>query len=211
VLEKLGLGGVDLCAVGDIAEDWSIEPEARQILLAVLEAVSPRNYLEIGAHRGTTCLAVARLFKLSGRGRAYAVEPDGTLADEIRVVAEAEHLPLTVLQLTSAQAFERWGREELDVVLVDGDHSFTSAVFDLASWSSLLSEEGWLFVHDTISRLERRFPEDYIAIPGAFDIVDIVKLRTRPSGHFWEGLAVARWSDAGRLIRAERHLRWPKP
>jgi predicted O-methyltransferase YrrM len=209
VLARLGLDGVGVPALEAADEDWSIEPEARQILLGVIGAVSPRNYLEIGAHRGTTCVAVARLFKSSGRGRAYAIEPDGSLAESIRASVAAEDLPLTVLELTSARAFDRWGREEIDAVLVDGDHSFSSAVFDLASWTSLLSDEGWLFVHDTISRLERRFPEDYLAVPGVFDILDVVGLRVRPSGHFWEGLAVARWSEAGRLIRGDRHVRRP--
>jgi hypothetical protein len=204
-LSDLGIGSVPNDELIVDVEDWSLEPEARQMLLAIAREVRPRVFIEVGSYRGATVVEVARLLKELGRGTAYAIEPDSEMAHGICVRVEDEGLPVTIIAKTSRDAFEHWGREEADLILVDGDHSFASALFDLAAWSTLLAPQGWLLVHDTVSRLERRFPDDYLSVPGVFDILDIVGLRCRPSGQFWEGLAVLRWSQIGQKLRSVRH------
>jgi len=189
-------------------EDWSLEPEAREILLSIVQAIRPRTYLEIGAHAGVTCIAVADLMKRLVYGKVFAIEPEPTLASTIRSAATDENLPLTVIEATSSDAYNKWGREELDVILVDGDHTLSSTTFDIAAWSTLLAKDGWMLIHDTVTRLERRFPGDYIAAPALFAITNIVQVTHRPSDQLWEGLAVMRWSEVGRELHDMRLRMW---
>ncbi|MCP5013745.1 MAG: class I SAM-dependent methyltransferase [Ketobacter sp.] len=197
VLEELGLpsypDNLDICC--PVPEDWSLEPEAKAILMAIIENTNCSSYVEVGAHRGQTGLAVARIMSAAGSGKVYAIEPELELAAEIENIAKAEQLPVTVISSSSWEAFNNWGREMIDVILVDGDHSLAATVFDIAAWSTLLAPNGWLIVHDTLTRLTRRFPEDYLPLPELFDIIDVVGMRQRPSGQSWEGIAFLRWSS----------------
>lgn len=198
VARELAISPEHLDKPAEAAEDWSLEPEARCLLLGLIRSIKPRCYVEIGAYRGQTAIAVAEAMVRNGHGTAYAIEPDRGLATQIRETADARNLPLRVLSVTSSEAFDQWGREPVDMVLVDGDHSLSSTVFDIAAWATLLAPDGWMLLHDTVTRLTRRFPEDYIAIPSMFDILDVVGLGERPSGHVWEGLSFMRWSEDSR-------------
>jgi len=212
VARELAISTGDSDELAAVPEDWSLEPEARCLLLGLIRSVKPRCYVEIGAYRGQTVLAVAEAMMRNGCGTAYAIEPNRQMAAQIKQAAQARELPLRVLPTTSSKAFDQWGREPVDVVLIDGEHSLPSAVFDIAAWSTVLAPEGWILIHDTVTRLSRRFPEDYMAVPSVFDIFDVVGLVDRPSGHVWEGLSFMRWSEESRArvrYRLERGDRCP--
>lgn len=207
VLERLGFPPVEPAVPACYAEDWSVEPEVRALLKSVAHQLAPSSYLEVGAHRGDTFAAIVA--ELPNGSRAYAVEPDPSMADLIRAKTRDNTgtCRCTIIQETSRTAFEKWGRERLDLVLIDGDHSLSETLFDIAAWSTLLSPDGLMVVHDSLTRLERRFPEDYVPNPWDYDIVDVVGLRRRTSIHAWEGVAFLRWTPEARILVEHRHLR----
>lgn len=180
----------DVC---NYEEDWSVEPEVRLLLQLLAEHVKPNSYLEIGAHTGRTFFAIAS--KLPNCSRAYAIEPDPKFFGSIEEKIAETQLPCqsTLIRKNSRDAFNDWGRERIDMIFIDGDHSLSETLFDIAAWSTLLSPSGVMIIHDTVTRLKRRFPQDYIPNPWDFDIVDIVDLKLRTSTHAWEGVAFLKW------------------
>lgn len=205
IFELLGLSPRDRGENTNYEEDWSVEPEVRILIEEVARNLSPTSYLEIGAYRGDTFLAV--LGTLKSECRAYAIEPDPCLSKLIRAkTADIENGPAAILiEKTSRQAFNDWGREQIDLIFVDGDHSFSETVFDISAWSTLLSPDGVMIIHDTLTRLERRFPQDYMPNPWDFDILDIVGLQQRSSKHAWEGVAFLKWTPRIKDAVLNRH------
>lgn len=207
-LPALGLSAPRHCRPsGPIPDDWSLEPEALYLLLAWVECRRPTRYLEIGGYRGDTVMRVVATLEDVPSLKAFVIEPDPKQARLIRSRIRPKSMPITVIEATSSAAFEGWGREPLDLILIDGDHSLSSTVFDIAAWSTLLAPEGCLVVHDTVTRLRGRFPEDYIAALPSFDIVDIVGIRHLKSGNAWEGIAFITWADGVRDSVARRYER----
>jgi predicted O-methyltransferase YrrM len=205
ILELLALSPRETGANATYAEDWSVEPEVRILIEEVARNLSPTSYLEIGAYRGDTFFAV--LGALKTHCRAYAIEPDPCLSQIIRAKkTDYVNGPNAILiEKTSRQAFNDWGREQIDLIFVDGDHSFPETVFDISAWSTVLSPDGVMIVHDTLTRLERRFPQDYIANPWDFDILDIIGLQQRCSKHAWEGVAFLKWTPSSKEKVVHRH------
>ena len=61
---------------------------------------------------------------------------------------------VSLIRQSSAEAAERFERESLDLVLVDGNHSYSHALFDLTTWWEKLKPGGTMLLHD----LSGRFP-----------------------------------------------------
>lgn len=193
------------------AEDWSVEPEIRALLVGIALEPSCRTVVEIGSYRGKTVIALAKALTETGGGRAYAVERSMRRSALLGMRARLQRLPIKVIAMSSQRAFANWGREPIDLLVIDGDHSFLQAFIDIAMWSSLLAPHGWMVVHDTVTRLERRFPADYFTCPGAFDITNVVGMTNRRSHHAWEGVAIARWARPIRPSVEKRLVSIGKP
>jgi predicted O-methyltransferase YrrM len=211
ILELLRLPANALQVTQNYEEDWSVEPEARSLLQSLAEHLQPGSYLEVGAHKGHTFFAVSA--KLPVSSRAYAIEPDPTFAEIVRsrIAGSGDMCAMTLIEKESRIAFNDWGREGLDMVFIDGDHSLSETLFDIAAWSTLLTPSGIIIIHDTVTRLERRFPEDYVPNPWDFDIIDVVGLRNRTSSHAWEGIAFLKWRPEVQERVRNRLLRGTMP
>lgn len=203
ILQLLKLNPIDTPEITNQTEDWSLEPEVLLLVSEIVRQTRPHTIVEVGSYHGKSAIALAGLAATYG-GTVYAVEKNKTFTNLILSEAKAHNVPLTVINKTSIDAFHDWGRETIDVLIIDADHNFSSEFIDIAMWSSLLSPSGWMVIHDTLTRLDRRFPADYFSVPFLFDIVDIVGLRDRQSNHSWEGVAFVRWCQTARpLIEAK--------
>ncbi|MES9988231.1 MAG: class I SAM-dependent methyltransferase [Candidatus Thiodiazotropha endolucinida] len=201
---RLGLEVPNLPRKLDLLEEWSLEPEVVLVLLEIIRRDKPLNIVEVGAMKGDSTLRMAEVASVYG-GRVYAIEEDPTRSSEIVRRSDAATNSVRVVQKSSVKAFEDWGREPIDLIIIDADHSFVPQFVDVAIWSSLLSPGGWLVIHDTLTRLERRFPDDYFSAPFLFDIVDFVGLKNRLSSKPWQGVAFARWAELFRPSVFRRH------
>jgi predicted O-methyltransferase YrrM len=185
--------------IAEQEEDWSLEPEVLFLVSEIVRQTRPHTIVEIGSYHGKSAISLAYLAATYG-GTVYAVEKNQTFSNQILSEAIKHNLPLTIINKTSIEAFNDWGRETVDLLIIDADHNFSSEYIDIAMWSSLLGPSGWMVIHDTLTRLDRRFPVDYFSAPFLFDIVDIVGLRERQSSHSWEGVAFVRWCQTVRPL-----------
>jgi Methyltransferase domain len=128
------------------------------------ELVSPRTFVELGTHKGDSycafCQAVATL---SLPTRCHAVDTwegdahTGPYPPEVLEEFRRYHDPLygsfsTLIQSTFEEALEHFADGGVDLLHIDGHHSYASVSQDLQSWRSKLSERGVVLLHDTNMR-----------------------------------------------------------
>lgn len=124
--------------------------------------------VEIGSYRGKSCVIMARgsLALGDGAARIIAIDPHLVGKDSPRfdfhqrdraVLQSAvcsfgvEHM-VTEMVMTSREAFEKWDGSAIDLLWVDGDHSYEAARFDLESFGSLVRPGGVVAAHDYSAR-----------------------------------------------------------
>jgi predicted O-methyltransferase YrrM len=123
--------------------------------------------LEIGSGLGGSLVVIGGC--APARTELYAVDPfepydedNVTLVKGVQVGTVAEFMETTsrmrvdaqLLRATSEDAAKAWNLGCLDLILVDGNHSYNHALHDLMAWWPLLQPGGLLLLHD----LSGRFP-----------------------------------------------------
>lgn len=169
--------------------DWSSEPEVQEILLRYVLKYKPRTIVEIGTYKGKTTNIIGMGLKENNLGRCYSI--DISMCNKAKEVLN-QHIEanrIILIEKDSNKAFEDWGRAEIDLLFIDGDHSYTQSCIDFSLWSRLVSTNGCIFIHDTRTRLLREFPEDYIFPLSFFNTTNIANIKKMKSNHEWEGLA----------------------
>jgi predicted O-methyltransferase YrrM len=78
----------------------------------------------------------------------------GTVEDFYETVSVLKGKDISLLRLSSKEAVGKFEDCSLDLVLVDGNHSFSHALFDLKAWWEKLRPGGVILLHD----LSGRFP-----------------------------------------------------
>lgn len=191
----------------DQDEDWSLEPELLGLILALVAANRPHTVVEVGTYRGRTAAAISASLEANRYGRVYTIdngpEDDATAATDALCGVRGNRA--VQVRASSVDAFREWGRAEIDLLLIDGGHDYGTAATDIALWSRLLAPTGWMIIHDTVTRLLRSFPEDYLFPLDTYDVIDVVAVHDRPSGHEWEGAAIVRFAEPGSVKRRVTH------
>lgn len=220
VASILGLENFDLTefSMPEAEEIWGMENRALGLILALIKSVSPSVVVELGTYKGRSAAAIGALLKNIGHGKLFTVDDFRAIecTDSERLFNDLE-LNDVVVQIcgTTSEAFSNWGRERIDVLIIDAAHDFVSACTDIALWSRLLSPTGWMIIHDTRTRLLRRFPEDYIHPLYEYQILDISDVKPGSTHYRWEGLAFVRfkrrnWEDhtAQGMTFSRERVRW---
>lgn len=172
--------------------DFSSEPAVYDILYGLVKKVRPRTVVEIGTYKGHSAKVMAEALSGDQNSRIYTID-DGSQCDQ----SEANELLATYrdkgqiikIEKNSVDAFSAWGRARVDLLFIDGDHSFSGACIDFALWSRYVHRDGLIVMHDTYTRLERRFPEDYVFPLSSFDVLNIETVEEWFCGQEWEGCA----------------------
>jgi SAM-dependent methyltransferase/predicted O-methyltransferase YrrM len=117
----------------------------------------PLNVVCIGSYRGFSPLCVALALADEGSGTCYFIDPghiDRYWHDPARVDALARDFGVDGhwrhLRMTSeAAADDPSLPETIDLLLIDGDHSYESVRFDFERLGSRVSEGGYILLHDS--------------------------------------------------------------
>ena len=155
----------------------------------LVDTLRPRNIVELGTHYGSSyfsfCQAVS---KLDLETCCFAVdtwggdEHAGLYGEEVyRPVSEynQQHYSgfSTLIRSTFDQALEHFSQGSIDLLHIDGLHTFEAVRHDFESWLPKLSERAVVIMHDTNVR-ERGF--------GVFQLLDELK-RQYPHFEFAHG------------------------
>jgi len=129
-----------------------------------------RTIVEIGSYRGKSCVLLGRGSRACGAPGAHvtAIDPHGInhagdrtrFSDEdarkfdenVRREGLAEDVDHWIM--TSRDALPKWqaGNRAIDMLWIDGDHSYEAVRFDLSAWTPLVAPGGMVAAHDYAHR-----------------------------------------------------------
>jgi predicted O-methyltransferase YrrM len=121
---------------------------------------------------GPTVVAIDTFTATDAHTGAQALEriKPGTLSTFTAFVNYHNHMPQPIRILAgigrSADVAKALGREEYDLVFLDGDHSLTGVRDDLAAWTPMLKRDGLLCGHDLAIPSVKEAVEQFVADSG---------------------------------------------
>lgn len=132
----------------------------------LVKALRPRRIVELGTHRGNSyCAFCQAIATLQLNAQAFAVDTWHTEIDvdsEMGVLEDlqAYHDPRfggfsTLLQMTFDEAREMIENRSVDLLHIDGAHTYEAVKHDFENWKSALSSRSVVLIHDTCDRHEK--------------------------------------------------------
>src|SRR5208337_133885 len=134
------------------------------LLYGLTRSLKPRVCVETGSARGKSACYVGMALKDNGQGKLYAIDPhtktdwnDWYSVDtldafnrNIRKAVVSQYVEL--LRGTTADIAPGWN-QEIDLLFIDGDHSYEGVRFDWETFSKYLTDFSITVFHDTTYEL----------------------------------------------------------
>ena len=126
-----------------------------------LTAAGKRRIVEVGSYRGKSCVLLT-LGSTDSGGKVTAIDPHLRQVDDRAEYADddAETLRAAIARhgvgdrvdhkvMTSAEARAEWPADKsIDMLWIDGDHSYEGAKHDFEAWKDLVAPGGVIAGHD---------------------------------------------------------------
>lgn len=116
--------------------------------------LKPKTVLEIGVNRAgvSTHIITGAMWAISQRdenydGHLYSID----IKDFSSAIAPHNKISKfwTFIQADSRKFYKTWDKGEIDILLIDGDHSYKGILLDLENYFPLVKKGGYVLLHDT--------------------------------------------------------------
>jgi predicted O-methyltransferase YrrM len=127
--------------------------------------MKPNVCVEIGSARGKSACYIGMALKENGTGKLYAIDPHTQTSwndsDSVNTfdVMQSNLLrcgvkeQVTIVRSNSADALRNW-HEEIDLIFIDGDHSYEGVKADWEGFRPFVKQFGLVIFHDTTWELK---------------------------------------------------------
>jgi predicted O-methyltransferase YrrM len=129
-------------------ETASVELEVGRFWYAFVRLTKPKNVLETGTYKGysTSCIATA-LRDINEDGHIYTIDPEKNEYLWKDTDIEPFITPVHEFSQNSVHLFED---KRFDLLVLDSDHSYNTAIWELIHFEKLLTIGGHILMHDTL-------------------------------------------------------------
>lgn len=165
-------------------------PRYGRFIYAFAKVYRPQVVIELGSYAGGTAIGWATALKENGSGRLICVDNDtysqGTYPTVTRTNLQKTGLSASRYQLRSGDSkrlLPELARElggAVDVYLVDGDHSYESALADMQNGLPMVKSGGFMLVHDvdrTFRLLEQTAQHPHPVYEAMMDVINQHRLQ----------------------------------
>ncbi len=126
----------------------SVELEVGRFFYAFVLLTQPRTILETGVYKGySTCSMASALRLLKNEGHIYCIDPmrtshlwEGTQLDSL----------ITWIPKLSQESIDLLKDKKFDLLVLDSDHSYDTAMWELINFEKMLNSGGHILMHDSI-------------------------------------------------------------
>ena len=152
------------------------------LLHGLVRALKPERVVEIGSARGASTCYIAQALRENGAGRLRAIDPhvktewndEHSVDSYDQLVGNLRALRLEayveVIREFSHDVAPRW-KDPIDLLFIDGDHSFEGVERDWKLFSPFVREFGFIVFHDTLwdRRPDPRWAREDMGVPSFVD------------------------------------------
>jgi hypothetical protein len=127
----------------------------------LIEKIKPRIFVELGTHFGNSYFAFCQaISEIKINCKAYAVdqwtgdEQAGNYGGEVFEYVDSIHSNhfaefSVLLKMTFDEAIANFSNQSIDLLHIDGLHSYESVKHDFENWLPKISDQGVIVLHDT--------------------------------------------------------------
>lgn len=159
---------------------YAMQGELEYLTRLSRELGGGRSFVMIGAGPGVMALAVME-GQDNSPSEMHIIDNDESRLHYTYKHLEGAEVPLDVVHLHHSDSYEyglAW-MAPIDLLIVDGDHSYIGVTKDIAAWTPHVREGGYVFFHDYLER------------PGGFNGIDVWE--PGPVAKALTGLLIDKW------------------
>jgi predicted O-methyltransferase YrrM len=127
------------------------------VIYGIVLGLRPKISLEIGVRSGISTMAILLALKRIGSGKLYSIDITVHPKTTDRAMKRARAAGVVSFwNFQQADSFEFWKTwtEPLDILLIDGNHSFEAVKNDFERYSKFVRKDGLILMHDAYTTSE---------------------------------------------------------
>lgn len=123
----------------------------RNILHALILSTRPKTVLEVGSHIGSGSVVIGTALKANEFGRSYHLEPAPhyfEVLSQFIKMAGLENIAIPLMLFSTDPELRNILGNDVDLIFLDANHSYSHALTDIQICDQLLSEKGMILLDD---------------------------------------------------------------